>query len=102
MMTSYLAIYSRDPPADARLLGLIEVHNSGIEWCEPRDVEVSALPAIVSRDSQGKCHHGSFHAVLPGGQVVLCTAETFPWQAFGIRKDGSRVEQLSPGTPRAE
>lgn len=91
-MTSYVGIYSSDRPADSRLLGLIEVHTSGIGWCEPRDIEVSALPALISRKSHLKYHNGSFHVVIPGGQVVLCTTETFPWSAFGIRKDSSQVE----------
>jgi prepilin-type processing-associated H-X9-DG protein len=55
-------------PAETILL--VELHNTGINWTEPRDLDISELAKVTTN-----CHSGGFHALFADGHVELLPAD---------------------------
>ena len=50
----------------AKTILLVEMHNTGINWIEPRDLDISNLATLTANS-----HSGGFHACFADGHVEL-------------------------------
>jgi prepilin-type processing-associated H-X9-DG protein len=72
----------KDDPHDTVLF--VEMHNSGIPWAEPRDLDLSNLPPGITKQNllQSLSNHaGGFNAVFADGHEEFIR-EDIPWADF--------------------
>jgi prepilin-type processing-associated H-X9-DG protein len=72
----------RDGAANTILL--VEMHNSGIKWAEPRDLDLSNLPLGITKQNLPQwlsAHSGGFNVVFADGAVRFLPS-TIPWDIF--------------------
>jgi len=92
-MTSYLAIVGPEtmwPGSEARAFGdvsdgtsntllVVEVHNSGVHWAEPRDLHVDQMAAVINPEAgQGisSAHEHGANVLFADGSVQFLSSET--------------------------
>ena len=71
-----------DDPRDTILF--VEMHNSGIKWAEPRDLDLNNLPPGITKQNllhSLSNHAGGFNAVFADGHVAFIR-EDIPWADF--------------------
>jgi prepilin-type processing-associated H-X9-DG protein len=54
----------------SKTIVIVELHNSGINFAEPRDLDISELAKVTAN-----CHSGGFHALFADGHVELLPAD---------------------------